>query len=480
MSTRKSFLYSFLDRYFALAISTVSSMVIARLLTPREIGVFSVTMVLLNYVATFRDLGAGQYLVQEKELTDDRIRAVWAVQLGQGLLLAALIALAAWPVARFYNEPSMFEIMLVVALNYAINPFGSITYAWLMREMVFQKLAIMRAGAALVGAIVAIGLAYERFGPLSLAFGAMASTLANALIATTLRPRGLPWLPGLKEVRRVLGFGTHLTGNSLLAVISGTAPELLLGKWQSLTAAGLYSRGMGLVSMFDRMFSDAVNTVCMPWFAAEQRESGTIRAPFMRATAYMVAMGASFCLAVALLAHPVIRLLYGGQWDAAVDFTRLLALATLLNTANALSRTALVAAGQVTRLTRLTAVNTVFALVCYAVGAWHGLLALGVAHIVSSSFTTVRLLLAMRGLIRIDARSFAAALARSLGVAAMTALAPVAAVLMFGLRPEQPLPSLIVGGGGGAVLFLVALFALRHPLRDEFLRLFAKVRSAPG
>ena len=90
MSTRKSLFFSFLDRYASLAISVVASMVIARLLTPAEIGVFSVTMVLLMFVATFRDMGAGQYLVQEKELTTERIRAVWAVQLGLGLGLACL------------------------------------------------------------------------------------------------------------------------------------------------------------------------------------------------------------------------------------------------------------------------------------------------------------------------------------------------------------------------------------------------------
>jgi len=54
-------------------------MVVARLLSPSEIGVYSVTMVLLGFVATFRDLGAGQYLVQQKELTEERIRATWSV-----------------------------------------------------------------------------------------------------------------------------------------------------------------------------------------------------------------------------------------------------------------------------------------------------------------------------------------------------------------------------------------------------------------
>ena len=101
MSIRRSLVYSYLDRYASLVISIVSSMIIARLLTPADIGVFSVTMVLLAFVTTVRDMGAGCYLVQEKELTIDRIRAVWAVQLGLGVLLGLVVLIASIPVAMF-------------------------------------------------------------------------------------------------------------------------------------------------------------------------------------------------------------------------------------------------------------------------------------------------------------------------------------------------------------------------------------------
>lgn len=94
---------SFPDRYASLTLSVVSSMVIATLLTPAEIGVFSVTMVLLMFVAMVRAMGTGQYLVQERELTTERIRAVWAVQLGMGLALAGVVLLASYPMAIFYN-----------------------------------------------------------------------------------------------------------------------------------------------------------------------------------------------------------------------------------------------------------------------------------------------------------------------------------------------------------------------------------------
>ena len=85
MSSRKALAYSFVDRYAGLLLAVASSMVVARLLTPAEIGVFSVSMVMLSFISVLRDFGAGQYLVQEKELTTERIRAVWALQLGLGV-----------------------------------------------------------------------------------------------------------------------------------------------------------------------------------------------------------------------------------------------------------------------------------------------------------------------------------------------------------------------------------------------------------
>ena len=185
-------------------------MVIARLLTPSELGVFSVAMVLLMFVSTVRDMGTGQYLVQEKNLTTERIRAVWAVQLGLGLTLACLVLVASYPVAAFYKEPRMLDIMLVVAFNYAVNPFGSLTYAWLMREMRFESIALMRFSATLGGAFVSIWLAWKGYGPISLAFGSLASTLTNALLAIYFRPKSFPWLPGVGEIKRVLVFGSRL------------------------------------------------------------------------------------------------------------------------------------------------------------------------------------------------------------------------------------------------------------------------------
>src|SRR5262245_46862170 len=94
MSVRKALTFAFLDRYASLIVGLGASMVLARLLTPAEVAVFSIVAVLLGFLAAVRDLGAGQYLVREKELDAERVRAVWTVQLGLGVLLGCVVAAA--------------------------------------------------------------------------------------------------------------------------------------------------------------------------------------------------------------------------------------------------------------------------------------------------------------------------------------------------------------------------------------------------
>ncbi len=477
MTTRRSLFFSFLDRYASLLIAVVSSMAIARTLTPTEIGVFSVTMVLLMFVATVRDMGAGQYLVQEKDLTTERIRAVWAVQLGLGLLLAGLVLLASYPVAVFYDEPRMRNIMLVVALNYAVNPFGSLTYAWLMREMQFESVALIRFSSSASGALLSTWLAWKGFGPISLAYGSLASTVVNALMSIYYRPKDFPWLPGVSEIRRVLVFGSQLTVSSIVGTVSSSAPELLVGKLQSLTAVGLYSRASGLVQMFHRLFVDAVGTVCLPWFARQSREHGSFVEPFLKATAYVTVFGWSFCVVVVCLAHPIIRVLYGHQWDDAVDLARLLAVAMAFGVPASLCPTALLSSGAVTVIARVTVTSALQSVGFAALGASQGLLAMGLAMIASAAVSATLWLRATSRHIDLPLVKLLHTLRQSMVVALCAAIAPGLTLLAYGPYPKEFVMPLVLGGAGALLGFLTGVMMVRHPLRQEIDTLLSKIRS---
>jgi O-antigen/teichoic acid export membrane protein len=477
LNIRKSLVFSYLDRYASLVLTIVSSMIIARLLTPADIGVFSVTVVLLTFVSSVRDMGAGNYLVQEKEITLDRVRAVWAVQLGLGLGLAVLVLLAAYPVSLFYHEPRMLTIMLVIGLNYAINPFGSLTYAWQIREMRFDALALVRFSASLAGAVVSVYFAWRGHGPISLAYGSLAATVVNALMAVHYRPAWFPWMPGLKEVRRVLAFGTQTTSAGLIQNVASNAPELLLAKLQSMTATGLFSRASGLILMFERLVLQAIGAVAVSWFAKQSREHGRIDQPFVKATSYVTAVGVAFSFGTMFLAHSAMRVLYGPQWDGAVDVTRLLAVALAASLPATMCNAALLATGGASRILRGTIITTLSTVTLVTVGAFGGLERMGYCLIVANVLRTLFWLHQTRWAVQFKWTELGSALFQSVLVGAGGGIAPLCAFLMFGARPANIWLPLAVGVPGALVGFIAAVFILRHPLSEELTSALGALRA---
>ena len=471
MSTRRALTFSFLDRYSGLVLNIIASMILARLLTPADIGVFSVTAVLLSFISTFRDMGASQYLVQEKELTTDRIRATWTMQLGLGLLLALIILLASSPVAVFYKEPRMQEIMWVLALNFAINPFGSLTNAWLFREMRFDAIALIRFASTLAGTTIAVGFARTGYGPISLALGSLANTAVVAGLSIFFRPRYFPWLPGFKEIRRVLSFGWMVTATSLLSAADNGAPEILLGRLQGMADTGLFSRGQGLVAMFERLVMDAVRAVAQPFFSQQSRQGHDLSRSFIQATALVSALGWSFLGCVAILAFPGIRVLYGPQWDGAVNLTRQLCLAMSLLMPGQMSGPPLIAVGAMRTVLSLTLLNTVIQVTCAVIGATIGLDAMGWALVVSALLITMTNLRIVKPIISFTWHDLHLILGKSALVACGSMAAPLAVSLWYGFRPESTLLPLALALPGAAVGFLAAARASRHPIWDEINRI---------
>ena len=471
MSTRAALVYSFLDRYSGLFIHTASSIVLARLLTPAEIGVYSVTMVALGFLATFRDLGASQFLVREPDLTSQKIRAAWAVQLGLALAFSALIAGIGIPAADFYREPRMAGIMYVVALNFAITPFLAMPIAWLTRQMRFGAIASTRFAGAVAHASVAIGLALADLGPISLAFANLASTAVGILVVALVGNVKFPKMPTLVGVRRVLSFGGQLTIVSLLDTMARGAPELFLGKLQGMADAGLFSRGQGLVAMFERLVMEAVNPVAMSLFAKQTRDGENVAGSFLHAAALVTVLAWSFFASVGVLAYPAVHVLYGDQWDNAVDSTRWLAAAMALGIPGSICIVPLIAGGHVTRVLTAAALWAGVEIAAAGIGAVFGLLQLTQLLLPAAAIsTTIWLTLAQRQF-GFAWMQLARVFAGSAMVAAATTATPLVVSLVLGWRSPEIWTTLVICLPGALFGFVASAYLTRHLIWSEIVRL---------
>ncbi len=468
---RPAFLFSFAERYTALLIATVGSMVIARMLAPADIGIYSIGAVLAGLAQVLRDFGVGQYLVASRTLERPQLRAALAVALVAAWSLGALVLVASGPMAAFYGQPVLRDVLQLLALNFLLLPFTSLTLSCLRRRLRLPSIYLINTSHGLTQLLCTIWLAAHGYGCVSLAWGTVAASLAAFLVSLPLRPRELPWLPSLAGVREVLGFGAYATGGNLIDEAGVAAPDLIVGKVLGAADVAVFGKAQALLNLFSQAVTSAISPVLLPLFAVQAREGQDLRHSYLLTVSCMTAVAWPFFTLLGLLALPVINLLYGHQWDAAAPLIRIMCCSAALYSMFSMARYLFIATGHVREQARLDAAAVAVRVAAVLAGALAGLHWVAWAVVLGAlfrSWLTWRLLASLSG---IGAAALVRATARSAAVTAVTALAPLAA-----LSATPPgMAQVMLAACGAVPLWLAGVLLFRHALAGELELAWRKV-----
>lgn len=475
MNIRRSLLIAFSQSYVQLAIQFVASLIIARLLTPREIGVFSVSMVLIAMVNTFRDFGVVDYVVQERELTRERVRSAALVTFITAWGIGLIVALGAGWVAEFYREPDVAWVMRILAVNFFLLPFGSVAMAHMRRNLRFDDWSKIHVASGLAQSVSAVALAYLGMSYYSMALGAVLASCVTILLVWHYRDPEMDFSPARGDWRRVVSFGGINTGINILLETSRGLPDVILGRLASLDAVGYFSRATGLIDLFNRLVMQAVNAVALPHLAHRLRRGEDVSEAYLLGLGHLTALAWPFMLFLSLEAGPLVRLLFGAQWESSIGIVSILALAEMWLAPLYLQQQYFVARGQM----RIEALRQLMMLMVRA-APFLILASLGLEAVALGC-------VAAYGAILLISLGF---LSRHGGIGAgrvVKALLPsvVLALLMVGVLlglsfltlPGGEVVELVVRGALFSALWLAAVMLTRHPLSGELQSLWMKVRA---
>lgn len=352
-TVRRSFAYSLADNYLGVVLQLISTFVISRLLSPGEIGIFSVAAALSALASTFRDFGVAEYLIQAPKADDRRLRAALAANLAVSWAVAVLLLAVSVPAGDFYRNDGVATVLQVLSINFLLIPFGAVTMACFRRELNYRPIFIINVSSSIAGFVVAIAAAMAGLSYMSMAWGALAGIVVTIGVATLLRPAHMPWMPSLRGIGEVIRFGKFATGAYLVEQLGRSAPEAVIGRAVDLAAVAFFSRANGILEIFNRAIMRAVVQVCLPYFAQRERASADTQADFVRAAAYVTSVGWPFFMVALPLAYPLIRTLYGPQWLASVILAQVLCVAAMVELPYTLASEMLVAKGRIDLSTRL-------------------------------------------------------------------------------------------------------------------------------
>lgn len=345
-SVRRALLFSFVERYALIVLSLASNILIARLLTPEEIGIYSVSLAVIGIAQVIRDFGIGNFLIQEKQLTEDHVRTAFAFSLLIGGILFMISYFGAPLAAEFYDKEQMTNTLRICSLNFLVLPFCTISLALLRREMQFKRMFLINLVAAISSFGITVGLAYSGFGANSMAIGAVVLNVFTGVGAWLARVDRKLLMPGWSEWRPILRFGGQSISAGIVTTIAMDINDLALGKILGFTPVAMISRAQGLMNLFHRDFMTAIRSVAFPAFSKAHRNGADLELQHTNAIGAITAVAWPFYAFCSVFSLELLRLLFGSQWDDASPLVPWFCLAGAIAAPCSLITTLLIAIGR--------------------------------------------------------------------------------------------------------------------------------------
>ncbi|MET0211277.1 MAG: lipopolysaccharide biosynthesis protein [Burkholderiaceae bacterium] len=476
-TVRGALAWSFAERYLSLLITVPTTMILARLLTPAQVGVYSLCAVVVNLASILRDFGVSEYLIQERELDREKLRSAFTITLAMAWGMALVIGVGRHAIAAWYHEPLLAELLLVLCLNFLMLPLASPSFALLNREMAFHRICVVQVSANAANALTSISLAWTGHGALSLAWGPVAGIAVQVAILVWLRPRESVMMPRLRGAGRQLRYGAMFTASRLVESGSRNAHELIIGKQFGFTSLGLFSRATGLIDLLGTTVSSAILRVATPALAADHRAGHSLVAPYAKGTAIFTGIAWPFMGGVALMSRDILALLFGNQWLEAAPIATLLAIAGLPYALTMLAPNALAAMGQVKRRLSVALWYGPIHLTCVLIASLWNLHAVAAVFVVGN---LVSVAMYTRHLTELMATTPRALFGPSWSSAklALGCCAGIALAQLGCYELSVPLiPRIALCAVGGTLAWLGSAALLNHPAMIEVRRLITHMRS---
>lgn len=343
---RRSLVVTFFSSSGAALVKFIVSIILARLLSPSEIGVYSITVVFVNIAHTFRDFGVGTYLQREPDLDSAKIRSALGVAIASSWLIAALLYAASGSIGKWFNEPDIVPVMEILALGFLFIPFGSITNALLTRELAAEKQAVINAAGTLAFCVSCVLFATLGYGSVGLAWANFINIIVTTLACIPFRPKNVPWLPGFQHWRGVVHFGAGNLIYNIALKINEAVPDVLLGKLGNASLVGLFSRANSTVAIFSHVAGTTVSYGAVSYLAKAYHAKQSLAPILTRSSVLLTGVGWPALALTGVLGHDIVLALYGAAWLDCVPAVLPLAIAAMVSMMYAYTGMGLTAIGR--------------------------------------------------------------------------------------------------------------------------------------
>lgn len=309
-------------------IGIISTLILARLLTPADFGVIAMASLAIALAEVLLDLGVNVALIQNSHATHAHYNTAWTLRLLQTSTVTLILVLSAPLAAAYFQDARVENVLQVLPFALMIAGFENIGIVAYQKHMQFGAEFRFLFLRRMAGFITTIVLAWLLQSYWAMVFGALAGRTVGVGLSYWLHPMR-PRL-SLEKFREIFSISQWMLLRSIGNYLHQNLHKILVGRWTQATTMGAYSLADDISAMPSGELLAPLNRVLFPAFAAAKKDLLELKRLFLLAQSVQTLVAIPAAAGLALVAHEVVLFLLGEKWMLAVPFIQILALVNIV------------------------------------------------------------------------------------------------------------------------------------------------------
>lgn len=381
-------------------IGFLSTIVLARLLIPADFGLIALATTMMAAIGVLAEFGFETALIQRQDATRSHYDTAWTLGLLRGLFATVIIALASEPIARFFDDPRLRDVVLVLALTPLLQGFYNIGTVDFRKDLALHKEFVFRIVPRIAGVVVTIVFAFAWRNYWALVYGTLAGAglrLVLGYVMHRYRPRIT-----VSAWRDIMGFSKWMLATGIASFANEKLSTLIIAKFLDTTSVGIFSLAVQISDLASAELIAPIKQALFPAYATIAHDIVLLRKAFLDAYGLLVLVALPIAIGIGLTADLFVPILLGPKWIDAVPLIQILAVSGGLRSLITHVRPLYLAMGQ-PQLGAYAAIGRALVLLpaLYLGVVWHGVLGIAIVHaagffiVVVGSFYRIRKLIGL-------------------------------------------------------------------------------------
>lgn len=319
-----------LRQFIVRLISIIQLIVLAWYLSPSQIGLFSIALMVQLLIESLSQLGFNQSLIQQRNVTDTDINTLFVVNLIRGVILFFLTLALSYPVSLFMNEPRSISLILLLSIYPILKCLHNPAFFMLNKKLDHQKELSFYVYGAILNFISSLYLALNNFGAVSLVVGLLMQTLCQLVFSYKAYPFKPKFEYSKNSFQRMFNFGKWMLISQGIKYFSNNSPVWIIGNMLGVNSLGNFYLASRSSQAIGNEYVSIISTITFPTFSMLNDDIVKLKQVYLRSQKIILSISFYIFLIIFIFSAPFINIFFGEDWLSSIILMKLFSIIGLV------------------------------------------------------------------------------------------------------------------------------------------------------